>query len=393
MITGPSGMGKSIVAKLLMEHMNIPYIDVNPLLIKGSKEISSTLSMSTAVMAVILDEYDFIDVLSFNDTKGLISAFPRTPFIIVVNKYSHGKTFDLSKEGMVVNFNPIPSGDVCKWTTKIMRAEGMNWKMASEIVNICDGDMRQILKWLELNGRHLPGINKGSALDRASYKKDEDIDCITATKYILDREKKLDPDDALSIVGYDINLVSSMISENYLTINKDMSCIDTIAKCADLISLADNIESYIYASQSWYLWENYATCAAVYPAALVRTNDTSNLIFTKLWSRISNMYYRIYQLNDIKMCLLKQSCSNDMDTMTALGYISHYQITNGDITACIQRLVKNGMDSDNINMLVKHGNMIRYKNTLQKKIKKEYDKVIGKTPRRKPKPEKDSGDN
>ena len=86
------------------------------------------------------------------------------------------------------------------------------------------------------------------------------------------------------------------------------------------------------------------------------------------------MYYRIYQLDDVRRCLQKAGLSHDSDTIIYMGVYYFNMISNGDIAKCINDLSLIGMNTDNVNMLLKQGNIIKYKGTLQKKIKKEFDK-------------------
>jgi hypothetical protein len=78
----------------------------------------------------------------------------------------------------------------------------------------------------------------------------------------------------------------------------------------------------------------------------------------------------------------KNGMSCDIDTLMYMGDKYYQLIAGGKLQLCIETLSSIGLTSDNINMLIKYGTMCRYKNTLQKKIKKEYDRCKGKAPKR-----------
>jgi Replication factor RFC1 C terminal domain/ATPase family associated with various cellular activities (AAA) len=386
LLSGPSGTGKSVTARTVLADLGMHCVDVNPSVNRSKKELQEVLALCRgAAAAVLLDEFDFLD-LSLSDVRVLLDASPRIPFIIIVNKHSHGKSFDLSKEGLVIHFRPLPPEDVTRWATRVMRAEGMDSKYAKDVVAACDGDMRFILRWLELHHKtplSAAAFQGGSAgpSGPGAYSKDDDIDCIRATRMLLYSGDALSVEEALRVVSSDVNLISSMVSENFASVADDASP-DTLARCADVISCADVLESFVYSHQAWDMWDACALCGAVFPAMLVRRRCATEPNFTKMWSKISNMYYRIYQLNDVRQCLVNNRLSCDLDTLIYMGSLCHHQVVHGDMTACIEALVRMGMSSDNINMLIKQGTMVRYKNTLQKKVKKEYDKVTGKVARR-----------
>lgn len=387
-ISGVSGTGKTLLARLLLKEHGYSVMDVNPSVNKSKKDIVDVLSMcNTHKYAVLMDEYDFIDNLSIHDTRFLLDSFPNIVFVFIVSKHTHGKTFDLSKDGLLIHMHALGGSTLIPWVEQIMKKEGMDSSYASKVVSACEHDMRYTLKWLEFN--HKTQLSD-AAFEASSHAKDEDLDCMTATKMLLYSSEPLVVSDALRIVHYDVNLISSMVSENVMSLLGDED-VRVMESCADLISSADVIESFVYNKQAWDMWEIFALNGAVYPSLLARRDSTEEPNFTKMWSKISNMYYRIYQLDDVRMCLRKKGMSFDLDSLMFLGAKCYHEIVHGDMTTCIKDMVDMGMTSDNINMTVKYGSMMRYKNTLQKKIKKEYDKAIGKVVKRAPRTKEKTG--
>lgn len=373
MVSGPSGCGKTTIARLCVQKAGFRALDINPSLNRNKKDVMEMLSLCNGGRyAMVFDEFDFMDNFSLADVNVLMEAYPRIPFVFVVSRHTHGKTFDLSKSANLIAMSPLPVASLVEWTRGIMAAEGMDAGVAERVVDTCKGDMRGVLKWLELHKHY-----NVSDLSPATWQtqKDDDVDCIRATKLLLHSAAGLSVAEALRLVKYDINLITSMVSENYLLLTHDMQA---ASLCADLVSVSATVESFIYMKQAWDLWDTFALCGAVAPAALVRRDSSEEPTFTRMWSKISNMYYRIYQLDDVRMCMKRNRSSHDDETLMFMGAKAFNEIANGNITGCIQEMVRMGMSSDNINMTVKYGTMTRYKNTLQKKIKKEFDKVAGK---------------
>lgn len=393
MVSGPSGVGKTLLIQLAVKYCGMYVVDLHQDCMKSRREIQDSLTTCNKNYVALFEEFDFMEGISAADAKAIMEAYPDIAFVFIVNRFTHGKTFDLSKDALHVSLSPLGSKELHLWVHSIILHENMftslKTKDLSEIIekviHMSGGDMRFILNWLEFYHK---GVNNSSATLvnpaqclQDKHHKDEDINCIKATQLLLYSDDPITVKQALDLVNYDINLVTSMVAENYLSVasthkkSKPGDLISKVADGAEMISLSDIVEQDMFNSQAWNAWEVFALFGAVYPSLHLRSANAKNPSFTKMWSVVSNMYYRFYRIDEIKAVLRKRGWSVDTDTLLATGRIIYAQMSSTGFDEHLKEYISLGLTADNINMLVRCGTLLEYKNTIQKKIKKEYDRV------------------
>lgn len=306
MISGPSGVGKSTVARLAARENGLHPTEIPCSTVKTKKELEFYLRSVTPHHACIVDELDEIDAQVMTDIRDFAKKATNVPIVLICTKHAYGKPVDLVRHSELVQMRRAPRPKLVEWTEGLVRKEKLTHVDPVAIVDQARGDLRQILNALELN-RHASAALHAAPL---ASRKDPAVDAINAVEMLMCSSQPLPLPLACRLVTLDPNIVTTMMSENYLDVASRDS-MEGVARAADAFSAADVVDSKIYANQCWELWDAWIFFGGVYPAFQVRRASTHDIRFTKLWSRLSNMYLRKGYLAQ-----LKQSTSRSWDTDT-----------------------------------------------------------------------------
>lgn len=282
MISGPSGVGKTTLARLALMEAGLSVIDVPCSIVKTAKDFELLVRSVTDRHALIVDELDVVEVTLTTIVKDFAKASPNVPIVLICQKHVYGKPMDFAKISEVVQLRRPNRTRTIEWIQSIVQKETIRELDVASLVDQTKGDMSQILVTLEMN----KGISKGPAL---VSKKDPPLDAIGTVEMLMCSSSPLSASLAMRLASLDPTIVGSMVSENYVDVSND---IHRAAEAADALSVADVMENQIYGNQCWDLWDPWTFFGSVYPASRVRRQSTHAIRFTKIWSKLSNMYLR-----------------------------------------------------------------------------------------------------
>lgn len=307
LIGGPSGVGKSLLATLVLEEAGYRVRVATSASTK--KEIVDLLEQTTA--AVLFDDLEAImdavpgvanDLTTHaNPLKGQRRATKKDKeacaaehwpaLVIATCKHpDYGKIVDVAKRCEVVRMPRPPRSALIAYLKRISPVpNGIDF---GKIVDVSRRDVRQAIIALERGG--------------AFSAKDEDVDAIGAVAaMMMMRGGKTPPSvsTTLRAAQMDAGVVPPMIFENYLDVaalRGPVEDVEAAAIAADSMSVADGVENAMYANGRFDLTDVYLTHAAVAPAMAVRTASSGAVRFGNMWSKTSNMHVKRAVLRSIR---------------------------------------------------------------------------------------------
>ena len=307
LIGGPSGVGKSLLATLVLEEAGYRVRVATSASTK--KDIADLLEQTTA--AVLFDDLEAImdaipgvgnDLTTHaNPLKGQrratkkdkeVCAAEHWPALVIATcKHpDYGKIVDVAKRCEVVRMPRPPRSALIAYLKRIAPVAG--GVDLGKIVDVSRRDVRQAIIALERGG--------------AFSAKDEDVDAIGAVAaMMMMRGGKTPPSvsTTLRAAQMDAGVVPPMIFENYLDVaalRGPVEDVEAAAIAADSMSVADGVENAMYANGRFDLTDVYLTHAAVAPAMAVRTASSGAVRFGNMWSKTSNMHVKRAVLRSIR---------------------------------------------------------------------------------------------
>jgi DNA polymerase III delta prime subunit len=371
MISGPSGVGKSTMASLaLSEHGYARELTVCCTALRVRKDVTTVLQdlVNDGTMGVVVDNVDVADgaCLSAIQEAASSPAASMVPFVFVCERHEYGRPTDISKNCEIIALRHPSKAKVCAWAKSVAKSEGIGASDAtlSEIVEKARGDLRNVLMTLDLN-------RSGGSF--VADQKDSNMDAIEITRHLFSPESAGDTSESIRMVHTDFNIITSMVSENYLDLD-DAASADAIARAADAISHSDVVETRIFADQQWDLWDEYAMFGAVYPASQVRSGARLNEVrFTRSWSRISNMYLRKSILRQLRTGLRKVEGVLTVDLDYLYGLSSVLATTFQADTGRLVSLAGRSIPYETVLFVLRICMGAGLKQTMINRIRKEYE--------------------
>jgi len=305
LIGGPSGVGKSLLATLVLEEAGYRVRVATSASTK--KEITDLLEQQTT--AVLFDDLEAImdaipgvgnDLTTHaNPLKGQRRATKKEkeacaaehwPALVIATcrHPDYGKIVDVARRCEVVRMPRPPRSALIAYLKRIAPV-GVD---LGKIVDVSRRDVRQAIIALERGG--------------AFSAKDEDVDAIGAVAAMMMMRGGRTPPSVsttLRAAQMDAGVVPPMIFENYLDVaalRGPVEDVEAAAIAADSMSIADGVEDAMYANGRFDLTDVYLTHAAVAPAMAVRTASSSAVRFGNMWSKTSNMHVKRAVLRSIR---------------------------------------------------------------------------------------------
>lgn len=320
LVSGPSGLGKSILARLLLGEAGYTVHDLS---VKSRAELAPFLEMvaSNPRNAILIDDLDSLldqgqgiasDVLMYvNPIKGKRTttkedkdayrvSYWKVPIIALCTRHDYGRSGDFSKECDVVQMRRPARSVVESFLAKIARAEGIKLSPETqrEIATASGGDIRQALLQMET---------------RLVFKKDRDIDALSALDTLLKSNRPLDCSTALRLAHADTSIVPLMVYENYLDLCQmhGTDGLDKAMRSIEDISVSDAIENAMYSRGRFDMFDVHAVFSVVSPCLLSRTLSTHEVRFGSLWNKQSTAQNKRVQMRAIRDSVPGLECISD----------------------------------------------------------------------------------
>lgn len=156
---GPSGTGKTTLAKLIVNNLNCDYLYINASDERGIETIRDKVSgfASTAsfkpLKVVILDEADFLTIQAQASLRNVIETFSRTTRFIMTCNYVERIIDPLQSRCQVLKVIPPSKKEVAIHLASVMATEGITYEMEDlkTIVNQYYPDLRKCLNTIQLS--------------------------------------------------------------------------------------------------------------------------------------------------------------------------------------------------------------------------------------------------
>jgi hypothetical protein len=313
MISGPSGVGKSILATLALQEAGYRHVRVITSA-NSKKDVGDWLSTATTASnnsAFLIDDVDVIqdhvpgivhDIVQYTnplkgrrrvtkaDKEAWTQSYWRAPVVVTCKRHDYGKIVDVAKQCDIVWIPRPPKATIVEYLVA-RRAPNVDRQAIEKAVDVSRRDIRQAIMALDFS----PG---GDSLGA----KDEDIDALHAIDLLMKTSRNRRPPgvaQSLRLAHMDLGIISMMVFENYLDICDDLE-LEKAAAAIDSISLGDVAENSMYATGRFDLHDVCATFSVVAPSMIVRTQSTHAVRFGNLWSKVSNMYVKKATLNRLR---------------------------------------------------------------------------------------------
>ena len=304
-ISGKPGLGKSSLAKLLLEHFNYLVVEFNSSDIRNQKLVReklenimgkvtiSSMMGGNKFCGIIMDEVDGMstgdkgglsELISFiNPNKGKKKKDKKklkyyNPIICISNTDKDKKIQDLKKEAECIKFLSPKLTDLTEFANKIVKLE--NIKVSEEklldIVTHSQRDIRKLLgniQYLLIGSKKK--LKKFNLFTSNGYDEEQLVEEKIQEKYGLDKkieditlfqsvfkimDSSLPIDEIIRISQTDRNLINLLVHENILPILKNYKIDETdkiklLEKIYFFMGESDVLESYLFNNYHHFISE------------------------------------------------------------------------------------------------------------------------------------------
>ena len=174
---GPSGTGKTTLARLIVKNLDCDYIYINSSDERGIETIRDKVSgfASTAsfkpLKVVILDEADFLTIQAQASLRNVIETFSRTTRFILTCNYVERIIDPLQSRCQTLKVIPPTKVDVAKHIAWIMGEENISFEVEDlkTVVNQFYPDLRKCLNTIQLSTQNSRLIIDKTVLVSSNY--------------------------------------------------------------------------------------------------------------------------------------------------------------------------------------------------------------------------------
>ena len=156
---GPSGTGKTTLAKIIVKNLDCDYLYINASDERGIETIRDKVSSFASTMSfkplkvVILDEADFLTIQAQASLRNVIETFSRTTRFIMTCNFVERIIDPLQSRCQVLKIVPPTKGEVAKHVAWVMNKEETKFEVEDlkTIVNQYYPDLRKCLNTIQLS--------------------------------------------------------------------------------------------------------------------------------------------------------------------------------------------------------------------------------------------------
>ena len=174
---GPSGTGKTTLAKIIVGNLDCDYLYINSSDERGIETIrdkvtsfSSTASFRQ-IKVVILDEADFLTIQAQASLRNVIETFSRTTRFIMTCNFIERIIDPLQSRCQVLKIVPPSKKEVAKHLKEILEKEQTKFEIEAlvNIVNTHHPDIRKMLNTIQLSTKDNKLVLDESIIVSSSY--------------------------------------------------------------------------------------------------------------------------------------------------------------------------------------------------------------------------------
>ena len=162
MLYGPAGVGKTSLAKLIVQNLDCTSLVINASDERGIETIRDKVSSFASTMSfsplkvVILDEADFLTIQAQASLRNVIETFSRTTRFIMTCNYIERIIDPLQSRCQVLKIIPPSKADVAKHLNSILEKEKIKFDLnaLANIINTHYPDIRKMLNTIQLSTKN-----------------------------------------------------------------------------------------------------------------------------------------------------------------------------------------------------------------------------------------------
>ena len=301
-ISGPNGIGKSTIIKLILTQLNYKYIFYDSITYNNDSIIDKMMNLNhnniickfnnvkPQIISIIIDNYDHI---TLSNEKNIIDNLldfnykrKKIPVILIIGNNSYKLLEEFKKKYKIFFFKHLTPIEIFKYTEFLLKKLNINYdnkSILNTLINFAQKDIRRLKLLLQDIALTLPNLTLTEELiDNYilhSRIKNKDFNLFESYKDMLVSSN--DFNKLLSIYNNEKVLLPLIIHENYYKDihSKKYSNYEKLELCkniSDYISKGDVIETDIYSYQNWHLQDYHCFISCIKPIQLL--NNLKNYI-------------------------------------------------------------------------------------------------------------------
>tara|TARA_B100001287_G_C22659048_1_gene519330 strand:- start:309 stop:1658 length:1350 start_codon:yes stop_codon:yes gene_type:complete len=403
-IHGNTGIGKTLIAQLLLEEFNYDIVNLNISDMRDSKMIKNIFKQSlsysnvlqmmrqeTLKKAIFIDEIDTL--ISLGDKKTITNVLDilksyadkkknnkmEYPIILTASNIKDKKITALRKYVIDAKIYKPNNYTMEKIIDRIYNKEKIKIDVDAKMLVIknTESDIRTLVTILyELYmkyGKKRITYEKIEKFFEHFDKKKVDIDIYDSSHRTL--IKRLETDELLSFFETDKLLFPLLIHENlHKAVNtKEIDSkrkIRLLDECMDIITINDTLQQKMFDEQKWQLFPISGFYSTVYPNRLLSNyKNKSNKKFSMDFSKILNKMSTFFTNQKGLLNLLRDK----KDILYITEFLQYYK-NKKDIDNIVNTINNNNLNVEYLDLLMRTNCFDTKKSTINAKIKKKLKK-------------------